>query len=182
MNILTLIICIPLFVLLILNIVLSDWSSKRTINLERLEHKVQQKLTNEGIGWKKEDGEMYIIKKGVRFDTYFHNAEGRPSARVFFVYRLEDEELKPINGFGQLILADQMNSNHVGITTVVHNDCLQSFYYADVRNAKECVFEFNHAYDRFAEMMQDYAQLKPRVLQDFPVEPAPEEKRTIGFN
>jgi len=170
-NLLIYCIGISLLILLIVIIIQSNQNTSKTINLTRFEKKVTQLLDQEGITWKKEDGEMYVIKCGTRFDTYFSEIQGRTTARVYFAYRTVDEELKPISGWGQLIMSDQLNQWHVGHTTFVKNNNMQSFCYADIKDAEDFLIEFNRAYEQFSNIISDYDQLKPLVLKDYPAPP-----------
>jgi len=151
-------------------------------DIERFQKKVTNLLDEEGITWKKEDGEMYVIKNGIRLDTYLRESVGSNIARVYFACRISDEELKPINGWGQLVMSDQLNQQHLGLTTFVKDDKVQSFCYADIKTAKDFLAEFNSAYKQFSSIMHDYEELKPQVLRDFPeVNQKKENKKSIGF-
>lgn len=172
---------VPVLIIAIVMVVINRRMMYKHINTAKLERKVLDKLDSEGIAWKKEDGELYIVKKGVRFDTYFRETLGRNTARVFFAYRLSDEDLKPINGWGQLVMADQLNEKYLANTTIIRNDNLQSFCYADIRTAEDFMVEFTNAYDRYANLMQDYAIMKPDIQKDFPEKTIQDNKKTIGF-
>lgn len=140
---------------------------KNKFSREHFENDVTHLLDKERYKWKKDEGVMYIVKKGIHFGIVFQDREVCDSIRVHFSYLTGDDELKLMNAWGQLVMSNELNRSF-GDHTIVINDGFGSYCYADVRTPEEFLYEFNYAYNHFADVTKRYDELKPQITKDFP--------------
>ncbi len=121
-------------------------------NVRRFEKRIIKRLNKGHYKWKRDEGDLCILKNGVCIRIKFHRLY-RPAIRVFFEYSSSDPQL--VNK-SRLIEPTDMSVDIVDAIAIVlwGDNQVRLFYRADIRSASEFMQELEYAYYRYLETLQ----------------------------
>ena len=151
-------------------------------NLKRIEKKIIKVCEEEGFEWTKEDGGLYIKRRGVNYHILLASTEGTKSARICFQYILSISELEQVHWAGQLIIENMLCNKHPIMNFIVDTEkhTLYAHYWADLHKVDDFKAHFTQVCDRVNDIQNEISEIMPSICRDFSAHDS-KEKAPIGF-
>lgn len=151
-------------------------------NLKRIEKKIIKVCEEEGFEHTKDDGDLYIKRRGVNYRIILNRIAGTKSAKTCFQYVLTLPKLELVHWAGHMIIENMLSSNHPIINFYVDSKEHTVFanYWADIHSADDFKAHFSFICDEVQNIQNDISKIMPRICRDFS-DNSSKEKAPIGF-
>ncbi len=133
--------------------VVSIFIARSGVNRVRLQKDVCRTLDSEGYDWKMCEGDLYISKGDICFQTVMWDmGVNKSNKRTYFIYRYSGEKLGEIDKNGLLHLVSITNYENPHVTMVLESqECLYCRFETCVCSSKDFMQEFKVAYNKIGE-------------------------------
>ena len=146
---------------------------------ETLEEDICKRLKKSGFQYEKKEGDLFVVKNENRFQVQLADTYNRRIKHLYIYYKFKDDNANNVNkdGWGRASnFINVCNTETIFVTLEDHFCCC---YQTAIGNSKDFMKEFNFAYERIGEAMDDYNKLFPFLERDYPNHT--ENQTGIGF-
>lgn len=153
-----------------------------SINLQRLDRKVKEILTDRGYAYKMNEGTYSITRQGIQYNVRLVPIPERPYARMCISSGFQIDGTDKISEDGLLAFSCLLNDSADITNARVYDGGIRLFRHADIRNSDDFMKEFLVVTDDFVRVV-DLCNSNIAKAQNYwprrgDVNPAPQ----IGFH
>ena len=146
---------------------------------ETLEEDICKRLKKSGFQYEKKEGDLFVVKNENRFQVQLADTCNRRIKHLYVYYKFKDDNANKVNMDGWGRASNAINVRNTETIFVTLEDHFCCCYQTAIGNSKDFMKEFNFAYERIGEAMDDYNKLFPFLERDYPNHI--ENQTSIGF-
>lgn len=146
---------------------------------ETLEEDICKRLKKSGFQYEKKEGDLFVVKNESRFQVQLADTYNRRIKHLYIYYKFKDDNANNVNKDGWSRASNFINVYNTETIFVTLEDHFCCCYQTAIGNSKDFMKEFNFAYERIGEAMDDYNKLFPYLERDYPNHT--ESQTSIGF-
>lgn len=146
---------------------------------ETLEEDICKRLKKSGFQYEKKEGDLFVVKNESRFQVQLADTYNRRIKHLYVYYKFKDDNANKVNMDGWGRASNAINVRNTETIFVTLEDHFCCCYQTAIGNSKDFMKEFNFAYERIGEAMDDYNKLFPFLERDYPNHI--ENQTSIGF-
>ena len=146
---------------------------------ETLEEDICKRLKKTGFQYEKKEGDLFVVKNESRFQVQLADTYNRRIKHLYIYYKFKDNNANNVNKDGRGRASNFINVRNTETIFVALEDHFCCCYQTAIGNSKDFMKEFNFAYERIGEAMDDYNKLFPFMERDYPNHT--ENQTGIGF-
>ena len=146
---------------------------------ETLEENICKRLKKSGFQYEKKEGDLFVVKNENRFQVQLADTYNRRIKHLYIYYKFKDDNANKVNMDGWGRASNAINVRNTETIFVTLEDHFCCCYQTAIGNSKDFMKEFNFAYERIGEAMDDYNKLFPYLERDYPNHT--ESQTSIGF-
>lgn len=146
---------------------------------ETLEEDICKRLKKSGFQYEKKEGDLFVVKNENRFQVQLADTCNRRIKHLYVYYKFKDDNANKVNMDGWGRASNAINVRNTETIFVALEDHFCCCYQTAIGNSKDFMKEFNFAYERIGEAMDDYNKLFPFLERDYPNHI--ENQTSIGF-
>ncbi len=149
-------------------------------DINTIESRICNELTDQGYEYTKHDGTLYVKKSDTSFHIHLWDTSNKRIKRLYIVYDFEDERRKEITKEGWAMATNRINTDNPHVTFITYNKLYRCRYETAICNAKDFLPEFETAYQIIGEAVEEHKNIIPYLEMDYPNSDS-NKKSNIGF-
>lgn len=135
---------------------------------ETLEEDICKRLKKSGFQYEKKEGDLFVVKNENRFQVQLADTCNRRIKHLYVYYKFKDDNANKVNMDGWGRASNAINVRNTETIFVTLEDHFCCCYQTAIGDSKDFMKEFNFAYERIGEAMDDYNKLFPLLERDYP--------------